>query len=165
MKKLKRIFKHLFSSPLLLKKYFNSDMLKLIEKSIAANEKTHAGQIRFVVENDIDIIRLLSNVTSRQRAIELFSSMHIWDTEHNNGVLIYLLFCEHKVEIVADRGIHALVGDAQWQKICHEMEAYFRQHDFAAGVIHGIDKIGDFLREHYPHYAIDNELPDAPVVL
>jgi len=165
MSKFKRILRHLFSSPLSLRRHFSTQVLKKIEQKIGENEKTHAGQIRFVVENDLHILSLLRGVTSRQRAIELFSSLRIWDTEHNNGVLIYLLFADHSVEIVADRGIHAIVGDGQWQAICREMESQFRQQDFEAGVILGIDKIGTFLAQHYPDQAIRNELPDAPVVL
>ena len=165
MSMFKRILRHLFSSPLVLRKHFSAKVLKNIEQKIGENEKTHAGQIRFVVENDLHILSLLRGESSRQRAIALFSSLGIWDTEYNNGVLIYLLFADHKVEIVADRGIHAIVGDAQWQQICHEMEIQFRQQNFEAGVIYGIDKIGAFLSKHYPDQAIKNELPDVPVVL
>ena len=103
----------------------------------------------------------------RQRAIEVFSQLRMWDTEHNSGVLIYLLLAERHVEIVADRGVHARVGDAGWQAICREMEAAFRAGEYEQGVLVGIARITALLAEHFPAEGIPkpNKLPDAPVIL
>ena len=94
-------------------------------------------KIRFAVEHALDLPQLLAGMSARDRAIEVFSQLRVWDTEHNNGVLIYLLFADRDVEIVADRGIHAKVG-AGWEDICRSMEQRFRQGEFEAGVIEGI---------------------------
>src|SRR5262249_61034291 len=99
-------------------------------------------------------------------ALDVFSHLRIWDTHHNNGVLIYLLFADRDVEIVADRGIHAKVGDANWENICHDMETDFRARRFEAGVIKGIEAVSRELAKYYPPGGVHpNELPDRPVVI
>ncbi|HWS16137.1 MAG TPA: TPM domain-containing protein, partial [Candidatus Methylomirabilis sp.] len=104
--------------------------------------------------------------SARERAIDVFSLLRIWDTERNNGVLIYLLLADRDVEIVADRGIHAKVGTEGWETICRPMETAFRQGDFEGGVIRGIQAVTRHLVEHFPAAGDDrNELPDNPVVL
>ena len=140
--------------------------MRNIEAAVARSEAGHSGEIRFVVEAALHPFDLLRGVTPRQRAIELFARLGIWDTQHNNGVLIYLLLADHDVEIVADRGVDHEVGAQGWQAICLEMEAAFRQDCFENGVITGIARISDLLRRQFPSNAInDNELPDAPLVL
>ena len=105
-------------------------MLAAIEQAIKAGEATHSGQVRFVVEGALDGAPLFRDQSARQRALDIFSHLRIWDTAHNNGVLIYLLFADHNVEIVADRGIDAKVGAAGWEKICADMEAEFKRGEF-----------------------------------
>lgn len=165
--RISRFFEHLFSCPWTVKHYFCSTGLAIIEQTIAASEANHTGQIRLVVETGLDINEILFNKTPRKRAIELFSHLHIWDTEHNNGVLIYLLLADHDVEIVADRGINLHVGHARWQQICHGMEAKFRQGAFEGGVLHGIVEIGAELETYFPSNGqkSKNELPNKPLIL
>ena len=140
--------------------------MRNIEAAVARSEAGHSGEIRFVVEAALHPFDLLRGVTPRQRAIELFARLGIWDTQHNNGVLIYLLLADHDVEIVADRGVDHEVGTQGWQAICLEMEAAFRQGRFENGVIAGIARISDLLRQQFPTDAVnDNELPDTPLVL
>ena len=140
--------------------------MRNIEAAVARSEAGHSGEIRFVVEAALHPFDLLRGVTPRQRAIELFARLGIWDTQHNNGVLIYLLLADHDVEIVADRGVDHEVGAQGWQAICLEMEAAFRQGRFENGVIAGIARISDLLRQQFPTDAVnDNELPDTPLVL
>ena len=112
-------------------------MLTAIEQAIKAGEATHSGQIRFVVEGALDGAPLFRNQSARERALDIFSHLRIWDTAHNNGVLIYLLLADRDVEIVADRGIDAKVGTAGWEKICTEMETDFRAGNFERGVDQG----------------------------
>jgi len=145
---------------------FPGNTLTAIERAIKESEATHRGEIRFVVEGALEISPLLRGQSARERAIDVFSQLRIWDTEHNNGVLIYLLLADRDVEIVADRGIHARVGPREWERICRKMEAAFRQSDFEGGVVAGIQEVTRRLAEHFP--PIDdgrNELPDKPVVL
>jgi uncharacterized membrane protein len=145
---------------------FPRDTLMAIEKVIKASEATHRGEIRFVVEGALDIAPLFRGQSARERAIDVFSHLRIWDTGGNNGVLIYLLLADRDVEIVADRGIDAKVGPREWERICREMEAAFRQADYEGGVIGGIREVTRHLAEHFPAIGDDrNELPDNPVVL
>ena len=163
---IKRILKHLSLSHSAVRKIFSGNALENIERTIAKVETTHAGQIRFAVEAALDIRPLLSGTTARDRAVEVFSQLHIWDTEQNNGVLIYLLLADRKVEIVADRGVHTKLGTAVWDEICHKMEILFREGKFEEGVIDGIVSVGMHLEHHYPHIGNKiNELSDQPVIL
>jgi uncharacterized membrane protein len=162
-----RILKHLFSGPWQVHRHFPKAAMQRIQAEIEKSESLHFGELRFAVEAGLHWRALLRQITSRQRAVEVFSQLHIWDTEHNTGVLIYLLLADRQVEIVADRGIHAKVGDQVWNGICHAMEAHFRQGRFEQGVIEGVQAINAQLQCHFPAdlTANPNELPDAPVVL
>jgi uncharacterized membrane protein len=163
---IKRILKHLSFSHAALCKTFPKAALDNIEHAIAKVEQTHAGQIRFAVEGALALKPLCAGVTARARAIEVFSQLRIWDTEHNNGVLIYLLLADRKVEIVADRGVHAKLGASAWEVVCQQMETAFRQGHFEEGVISGINSVGAHLEQHYPQDGTKiNELSDQPVIL
>jgi uncharacterized membrane protein len=140
--------------------------LARIEHAIAEAEKTHAGQICFVVEDALSLKHLLVDLPARDRAIEVFSHMRVWDTEHNNGVLIYLLLADRTVEIVTDRGVHAKLGQDAWDTVCREMESAFSRGKFEEGAIAGIQKVGELLALHYPPQGKKiNELPDHPVLI
>lgn len=159
-----RIGRHLLMPAWRARAVFPPAMLARLEAAIAAAERTHAGQIRFAVEASLDLPLLLKGVSARERAIDVFSMLRVWDTEHNNGVLIYLLLADHDVEIVADRGIHERVGALAWEQVCRNMEASFRAGDFEQGVLAGIAAVGEHLTKHFPGQG-RNELPDAPVLL
>lgn len=162
-----RITRHLWIGSPEVKRIFPAPSLERITSAIAASEAGHHGEIRFAVEASLELRPLLAGVTARERAIQVFSDLRVWDTEGNNGVLIYLLLADHDVEILADRGIHAKVGTAGWESICKGMEANFRQGRFEAGVMAGIASVGAYLDEHFPARggANENELPDAPAIL
>ena len=163
---IKRIGKHLVEHHWRARRVFPPQVLALIEQAIKTGEATHSGQVRFVVEGALDGKPLFSGQSARDRALDIFSHLRIWDTAHNNGVLIYLLLADRKVEIVADRGIDAKVGAAGWQKICAAMEADFRSDNFSGGVIKGIQAVSRELAKFFPRQgAGPNELPDAPVVM
>lgn len=140
--------------------------LAAIESAIAASETAHRGQLRFAVEGALPTAALRHGQSARDRAIDVFSRLRVWDTEHNSGVLIYLLLADRDVEIVADRGVHAKVGEAAWEGICRRMEADFRAGRYREGVLAGIDAVTRHLTEHYPAFGKPaDELPDRPVVL
>jgi uncharacterized membrane protein len=163
---IKRIGRHLLANRSRVRRAFPAKALAAIEQAIKASEATHAGQIRFVVEGALDGAPLLRNQSARARALDVFSHLRIWDTAHNNGVLIYLLLADRDVEILADRGIDALVGAAEWEKICRAMEAEFGKENFEAGVLKGIETVSRHLAKHFPKRGAGaNELPDAPVVM
>jgi uncharacterized membrane protein len=161
-----RIARHLLEHHWRVRRVFPPDMLERIAQAIKAGETTHAGQVRFVVEGALDGAPLFRDQPARERALDLFSHLRIWDTAHNNGVLIYLLLADRDVEIVADRGIHAHVGEAGWETICRDMEAEFRAGRFERGVIGGIAAVSRELAKHFPPQGGQaNELPDQPVVM
>jgi uncharacterized membrane protein len=161
-----RIGKHLLEHRWRVRRVFPSQVLDAIEQTIKAGEATHSGQVRFVVEGALDGKPLFRDQPARERALDIFSKLRIWDTAGNNGVLIYLLLADRKVEIVADRGIDAKVGAAGWAEICKAMEADFKSGNFARGVIFGIEAVSRQLAAHFPrHGGGKNELPDAPVVM
>ena len=163
---IRRIGKHLLEHQWRARRIFPPDVLTVIEQAIKAGEATHSGQVRFVVEGALDGAPLFRDQPARERALDVFSRLRIWDTAQNNGVLIYLLLADRDVEIIADRGIDAKVGAAGWEKICSDMETDFRAGDFARGVIKGIDAVSRQLATHFPQQGGgSNELPDAPVVM
>jgi uncharacterized membrane protein len=163
---IRRIGKHLLEHHWRVRRKFPPEVLAAIERAIKAGEATHSGQVRFVVEGALDGKPLFRDQPARERALDIFSHLRIWDTAHNNGVLIYMLLADRDVEIIADRGIDAKVGSAGWEKICKAMETDFKAGNFAGGVIRGIEAVSRQLAAHFPAHRGDrNELPDAPVVI
>lgn len=161
-----RIGRHLLANRARVRKAFSPQAMAAIEQAIKASEAGHAGQIRFVVEGALDGAPLFRDQAARARAIDVFALQRVWDTEQNNGVLIYLLLADRDVEIVVDRGIDRHVGQAGWEAICQMMEAHFRAGRFEQGVIAGIEAVTTHLAKHFPQDGAPvNELPDAPVVL
>ena len=163
---IRRTIRHLFFWDWQVQRAFPRASLEAIGKAIAASEQTHGGEIRFVVEASLEGAPLWQGQTTRERAIDVFSQLRVWDTEANNGVLIYLLLADRSVEIIADRGIHARTGSAPWATICHDMERAFSSAEFLAGTLAGIAAIANVISQHFP--ALEkrkNELPDAPVIL
>ena len=158
--------KHLLLTHRQVNQAFPGRTLIAIEQAIKASETAHTGEIRFVVEGALDGTPLFKGQSARARAIDVFSQLRIWDTEHNNGVLIYLLLADRDVEIVADRGIHSKVGPEEWESICRRMEMAFKQANFEGGVVGGIQAVTQHLIKHFPASgANQNELSDKPVVL
>ena len=139
-----------------------------LQARVAASERRHSGEIRICVEAGLPMSYLWRHAPPRERAVTLFGKLRVWDTAHNNGVLIYLLLAEHAIEIVADRGINARVDDAEWAAMAQRMGAAFREGRFEDGLTQALEEISALLVQHFPlgENEIDvNELPDEPVVL
>ncbi len=163
---IQRILKHLLMTEWQVRQAFPHETLAGIKNAIQASESAHGGEIRFAVEGALHSAALLRGRSARERAIEVFSQLHVWDTEHNNGVLIYLLLADRAVEIIADRGVHVKVGGPEWEAICRTMEAALKQAKYQEGVVTGIEAVAQHLTRHFPgRGGRRNELPDAPVVL
>ena len=161
-----RITKHLLFPHWQVKRAFPRQTMIAIEQAIKASEAAHTGEIRFVVEGALDGTPLFKGQFARERAIDVYSQLRIWDTEHNNGVLIYLLLADRHVEIVADRGIHAKVDSWVCDEICRRMETDFKRRNYEDGVVSGIQAVTQYLTKHFPSSGAGlNELPDKPVVL
>nr|WP_284508412.1 TPM domain-containing protein [Caballeronia sp. INML5] len=163
---LKRIVRHLLMTQRQLNAAFPVQALAVIEDAIQESHKAHVGQVRFVVEGALHSSALFEGQTARERAIDVFSQLRVWDTEHNNGVLIYLLLADRDVEIVADRGMHLRVSGGEWEAICQKMESEFRLNKFQSGAVQGVEQVTALLRTHFPALPPPLEdLPSAPVIL
>jgi len=163
---LKRLFRHLSATRWRVNRAFSRRALTSIEEAVRASHRAHVGQVRFAVEGALHIGALLKGTSARERAVEVFSDLRVWDTEHNNGILIYLLLADRDVEIVADRGIHAKVDGREWEAICQAMEAHFRQGDYRSGVLRGIEQVTELLQKHFPVQGpLLDDLSSAPVVM
>jgi len=166
----KRTFKHLLTTQRSVRSRFPAQALDTIERAIRSSEETHYGEIQVCIESSLDLPSLFANKTARERAIELFSMLRIWDTEQNNGVLIYLLLADRQIEIMVDRGILRVTGDDFWNSVCRKIEEHFRNQDFEAGILKAIEEIHVILKRHYRQDEHDgrddtNELPNRPVIL
>ena len=167
MATLGRTLRHLSTGRALLQRRFPAHTLKAIEQAIRDCESRHAGEIRFAVEARLHGRATLAGHTPRARAIEVFSQLRVWDTEHNNGVLIYVLLADHAVEIVADRGVAGgRVPQAEWDTVCRLIERHFAAGDFEQGAVAGVRAVAELLGRHPagPRNG-RNELPDTPVLL
>jgi uncharacterized membrane protein len=161
---LRRTLRNLTATGASLRRAFDPAGLQAIERAIAEAERKNGGEIRFAVEGNLGALELMRGVTPRERALEAFAQLGVWDTEANNGVLIYLLWADHDVEIVADRGFNGRVSVAEWEQVCRKMEGLFATGRAVDAVIAGITAVSELIAMHYP--AVDrNELPDKPVLL
>ena len=161
-----RVLRHLFATRWGTRRRFTRAVLARIERALAQVESRHSGELRFAIETAFDLPDLWYGVTPRQRALQVFGHLGVWDTEGNNGVLIYVLVADRDVEIVADRAIAARVPQSEWDAVCREMEGHFRAGRFAEGSEAGIAGIGRLLAGHFPGRAGDrDEQPNRPVLL
>jgi len=162
----KRLVRHHFMPPWAWRRAFPRSTLDAIEAAIRASEATHGGEIRFAIENSLHGTLVRRGMSGRERAIEMFSNLRVWDTEHNSGVLVYLLLADHNIEIVADRGIAARVDPAAWEAVAQTMEAAFRQGEFERGALEGIRQISALLAAHFPPSGHNpDELENRPVIV
>ena len=142
--------------------------MERIAAAIAEGETRHRGEVCFAVEGALGVGQVLRGVLPRARALDAFGRLRVWDTAANNGVLVYLLLADHRIEIVADRGLAGLVSDEQWRGVCLLMEERLRAGEFAEAVIDGIRAASDLLAAHYPQRpggVDEDELPNRPVFL
>jgi uncharacterized membrane protein len=165
-----RLIRHAAATHWRTRMLFPSATLDAIEAAVARAERTHGGEIRFAIESSLTPLHILNGVAPRARALEVFAHLRVWDTEHNNGVLIYVQLADRTVEIVADRGFTGRVSPAEWETVCHLMEEHFRAGRFQAGSIAGVDAIGNLLARHFPPNLSQppqshNQLPDRPTLL
>jgi uncharacterized membrane protein len=165
--KLGRALRHLFATHWSTRRRITAKVLSDIETTISQVESQHAGEIRFVVETALHPAELWRDLSPRARALQVFAHLGVWDTLHNNGVLIYVLLADRAVEILADRGLAAQVAPGEWEQICREMERHYRAGDFGSGSVAGVQQVGRLLERHFPGSRGQgaNELPNQPVLL
>ncbi len=163
---LKRLLRHLLVPHWIVGMAFPAPVLAAIEEAIAASETRHDAELRFAVEAGLPLAALWRGQTARQRAVDVFAQLRVWDTEHNSGVLIYVQMADRKVELLADRGITARVPQSEWDAICRRMEDDFRKRDFEQGARSAIEAVSRHLERHFPPLAANpDELPNRPVIL
>ena len=142
-------------------------VLAQLQAQVQASELRHSGQIRIYIESGLPNSYLWRGASARERAITLFGKLRVWDTEHNNGVLIYLLLADRAIELVADRGLCARVPESHWQQLLEQLRMSLRQGQYHVGLEQALDELTALLVQHYPADASTskrNELPDAPVL-
>ena len=161
-----RVLRHL-SDFGLARRHFPTLVLDAIQHAIADSEAGHLGEIVFAVEGSLGVADILRGKSARDRAREVFAHLRVWNTEHNTGVLVYVLLADRTIEIVADRGIAAQVGEEEWRGVCELMRARFADGDYEGGALAGVDAISAILVRHFPADGQRNpdELPDRPVLL
>jgi uncharacterized membrane protein len=165
-----RLIRHAAATHWRTRMLFPSATLDAIEGAIARVESAHSGEIRFAVETALTPQHILNGMAPRARALEVFGSLGVWDTDQNNGVLIYVQLADRDVEIIADRGFQGRVSSVEWEAVCRLMETHFRAGRFKEGSIAGVDAIGDLLARHFPPNLkppgrSHNQLPDRPTLL
>lgn len=150
------------------------DMLERLRRRVAASEARHTGEIRIYVEASLPPSYLWRhlrqdipmNALVRERATSMFGKLRVWDTQHNNGVLLYLLLAEHEIELVADRGLNGLVGQHEWQAMVQRMGAAFALGQFEDGLTQALAEVSAPLVRHFPAQSTPNpnDLPDTPLL-
>lgn len=162
----RRWLRHAFWARGKLERAFPAQALKAIEVAIGLSESTHSGEIRFAIEGALEPRDVWAGKTPRARALEVFARLGVWDTEANNGVLIYLLLADRDVEIVADRGLNGRASTHEWSAVCATMEESLRSGHHERGAVAAVQAVGEILARHYPPSpAGRDELPNRPAVL
>jgi uncharacterized membrane protein len=165
--KLGRILRHRWLDEADTRKAIPPELSQRLAQRVAASEKRHSGQIRIYVEAGLPMSYLWRDATARERAMAIFGKLRVWDTEHNNGVLVYLLLAERAIEIVADRGLDRHVAPEEWKAVVARMSGAFREGRFEDGLTQALEEVSALLVQHFPvtdGQAHRNELPDEPVL-
>jgi len=165
-----RMIRHITATHWRTRMLFPSAALDAVQQAIARVEQSHNGELRFAIETSLTPLHIWHGIAPHDRALEVFGYLRVWDTEGNNGVLIYVQLADRHVEIVADRGFRGKVSDAEWQAVCRLMEEHFRAGRFQIGSIAGVEAIGNLLARHFPAQPnpsaqSQNQLPDRPALL
>ena len=162
---LSRALRHLFAGS--AGALYPEASLRRIAAAIAEGEATHRGQVVFAVEPALPFGAALAGRSARVRAHEVFAQLRVWDTEANNGVLVYLLVADHRIEILADRGLAGRVDDAQWRHVCHAMESRLKAGEPEAAAIDAVHAVSALLAASFPRTPGEpaaHELPNRPHV-
>lgn len=163
-----RLWRHLLVTDWQVRRAFPPAALERLEETIRAGEALHTGQVRFVVEADLELADVWRGLTPRERAIDLFARYRVWDTADNNGVLVYLQLADHAVEIVADRGCNGRISAAEWSAVAAGIRDACRAGRAMAGALAGLEVLCILLARHFPRaegQVQANELPDRPLIL
>ena len=167
LQRLQRLWRHAWTDEADVRRAIPADLLRRLMQRVVASERRHSGEIRLHIEASLPWSYLWRNATARERAVAMFGKLRVWDTEHNNGVLIYLLLAEHAIEIVADRGLSQRVSTQDWQAMARHMGAAFGEGRFEDGLTQALAEVSAVLVQHFPLAEGEvnpNELPDEPSI-
>lgn len=147
-----------------------------LAQAVAASEQRHTGEICLCIEGGLPVSYLWRSwrqglsldTIVRQRALMLFGKLGVWDTEHNNGVLIYLLLAEQRIELVADRALAQQWPVEHWQELVQRLSGQLQAHRFESGLSECLNEVSQLLEQHFATNADttsrpDNQIPNAPV--
>jgi uncharacterized membrane protein len=167
MGRLQRLLTNLGEGWFQLRRRFPSSLLDEIAAAVAEGEHRHLGEVRLAVESRLSPLAVLAGLDAPTRARQVFEQLRVWDTEHNNGVLVYVLLAEHRIEIVADRGIARRVAPSEWVAACERMREAYARGQWREGSLRGIEAVHALLERHFPAdgESRQDELPDRPVLL
>lgn len=168
MTRLTRLLRHRLWDQGDARRALPADALRRLADKVTASEAHHSGEIRICVEAGLPLSYLWRGASARERAVAMFGKLRVWDTEHNNGVLIYLLLAEHAIEIVADRGLNHRISAAQWQAVLQPLRQALAQGQFEQGLSEAVQAVHGLLLAHFPRppgLPAPNELPDAVVLI
>ncbi len=166
--KLQRLLRHHWQGRHPAQRALPPEALERLLQRVRASEAQHSGEIRLCIEAALPISYLWRGLAARQRAVMLFGKLRVWDTAHNNGVLIYLLLAERAIEIVADRGLQPYVSEAQWQSMAQGMSAAFAQGRYEDGLNQALGEVSAVMLQHFTLAAGEqhqNQLPDQATIL
>ena len=134
--------------------FFTKEEQQKIVAAIKEAELNTSGEIRVHIENHCKEEAL-------ERAAEVFYDLKMDRTAARNGILFYLAVKDHKLAIIGDEGINKEVEHDFWNDIKDEIISNFKENKFAEGLVAGILKCGERLKEYFPHQSDDvNELSD-----
>jgi uncharacterized membrane protein len=163
---IKRLLKHLFATRTATRRRFPHDVTEAIEQAVTAIELRTSGEIRFAIDTALELPEIWADKSPRECAHEAFARLRVWDSELNNGVLIYVLMADRDVEIVADRGAAARISPIEWEAACRVMESHFREGRFREGALAGVEAVGGLLVREFPCRAGNrDEIPNQPALL
>ncbi|MBX3585889.1 MAG: TPM domain-containing protein [Ramlibacter sp.] len=165
--RLRRFLRNLWFDAADTRRAIPPEMVQRLMTRVAASEKRHSGEVRICVEGGLPASYLWRNAPARERALAMFGKLKVWDTEHNNGVLIYLLLADRAIELVADRGLSRHVPREDWQAMVARMGAAFREGRFEDGLTQALGEVSAVLVQHFPladGEVRPNELPDEPLL-
>ena len=171
--RLKRLLRHRWRDERTAERAIPPDMVDRLMQRVAASERRHTGQIRICVEAGLPGSYLWRAASARERAVTLFGKLRVWDTEHNNGVLIYLLLADQAIEIVADRALARQVDAQHWQQMLGRMQQAFAARRYEDGLTQALAEVSALLVAHFPASSAEgsepapdhtNTLPDRPVL-
>lgn len=126
-----------------------------IVAAIGAAEQRTSGELRVLVARQKTEEPVLA-------ARGHFERLGMTKTKERNGVLVFLAPRSRTFAIVGDTGIHEKCGDQFWTEVATAMEQHFKRGEFTEGLVHGIERAGALLAQHFPRKPDDrNELADS----